>query len=102
MKLSVERAMENGTAYHINSEECQSLNANRASTSKNYSRLVQVVTIENQKTFFQIGDPAELTGSTPGWGNEVYLSPNGESEIFILPANHQIRGNRQIAVIVYE
>ena len=102
MKLSVERAMENGTAYHINSGECETLNANQASASKNYSRLVQVVTTENQKTFFQIGDTAELTGSIPAWGNEVYISPNGKSEIFILPANHKIKGNRQIAVIIYE
>jgi len=102
MKLSVERAMANGTAFYINSEDCQSLNANQVSNSRDYSRLVQVVTIENQKTFFQIGDGAELSQTPPQWNNEIYIAPNGKTEIFILPANNMIVSNRQVALIVYE
>ena len=102
MKLSVERAMSNGTAFCIKSEDCQSLNANVPSNKRDYSRLVEVVTMEDQRTFIQIGENYELTKSLPQYGNEVYIAPNGTTGIFILPANHMIVANRQVGFIVYE
>ena len=102
MNTNVDRAIANSTAFRIVSEQCENLIANAKSTAKNYDRLAQVVTLEAERTFFQLGKDAELDGSVAAFGNEIYISPNGKSEIFILPANHKIKGNRQIAVIIYE
>ena len=118
MRTSVDRAIANGTAFRIKSEECQSLDGQIKSTAKNYDRLAQVVTLEGahppdsgdpatstiseERTFFMIGTDAELNASSAGWNNEVYISPGGKTEIFILPANQKIKANRRVALIIYE
>ena len=102
MRSSLDRAIENGTAFKIKSEECESLNAEKKSTSKSYDRLAQVVTLEANRTFFQLGLDAELDGSVAAFGNEIYIAPNGKTEVFILPANYKIAANRMVALIIYE
>jgi|TARA_B100000085_G_C18396575_1_gene452693 hypothetical protein len=113
MNTSVDRAIMNGTAFRIKTEQCESLDGQIKSTSKNYDRLAQVVTLEgaeppgsdstsDERTFFMIGLDAELNATSAGWNNEVYISPGGKTEIFILPANHKIKANRRVALIIYE
>ena len=88
MRTSVDRAIANGTAFKIKSEDCQSLDG-QISNSKNYDRLVQVVTLEGshgpdsspandnvlseERTFFMIGKDAELNSSSAGFNNEIYI-----------------------------
>tara|TARA_R100000005_G_C4982839_1_gene192079 strand:- start:888 stop:1211 length:324 start_codon:yes stop_codon:yes gene_type:complete len=107
MNTSVDRAIMNGTAFRINSEECETLFGQIKSTAKNYDRLAQVITLEGSddsdaKTFFMIGTDAELNASSASFNNEIYISPGGKTEIFILPANNKIKANRKIALIIYE
>ena len=119
MRTSVDRAIANGTAFRIKSEDCQSLDGQIKSNSKNYDRLVQVVTLEGshgpdsspaandsvlseERTFFMIGKDAELNSSSAGFNNEIYIGPGGKTEIFILPANNKIKANRRVCIIVYE
>jgi len=99
--LAADIAVKAGTAFKIKSEECETLNANQKSTAQSYDRLAQVVTLESSRTFFQLGDDAELDGSAAAFGNEIYIAPNGKTEMFILPANKKISGNRMIALIIY-
>ena len=116
--LAADIAAKAGTAFRIIPEQCESLDGQIKSTSKDYDRLVQVVTLEGahtpdssqgandsvlseERTFFMIGLDSELDGSNAGFNNDVYIGLNGKSEIFILPANHKIKANRRITIIVY-